>query len=54
MPTAAVSDNPADRILQDYTHFLVEQRGLSQATVVNYVPVARRLWKAGLASESSR
>lgn len=42
IPTTAVSDNPADRIIQDYTHFLVNQRGLSQATVVNYVPVARR------------
>jgi site-specific recombinase XerD len=42
MPSAAISDNPADRIIQDYTHFLVDQRGLSQATVVNYVPVVRR------------
>lgn len=42
MPTAAVSDNPADGIIQHYAYFLVDQRGLSQATVVNYVPVARR------------
>jgi site-specific recombinase XerD len=46
IPTAAVSDNPADRIIQDYTHFLVDQRGLSQATVFNYVPVARRFLRS--------
>jgi integrase/recombinase XerD len=46
MPTAAVSDNPADQIIRDYTHFLVDQRGLSQATVVNYAPTARRFLKS--------
>jgi integrase/recombinase XerD len=42
MPSVALSDNPADRITRDYVHFLVDQRGLSQATVVNYVPIIRR------------
>ncbi len=41
-PTAALSSRPLDRMTRDYAHFLVDQRGLSQATVVNYVPIARR------------
>jgi integrase/recombinase XerD len=40
--TAALSDKPMDRITRDYAHFLVHQRGLSQATVANYVPIACR------------
>jgi site-specific recombinase XerD len=40
-PSAVRSDNPRDRITRDYAHFLVDQRGLSQATVANYVPIAR-------------
>src|SRR4051812_2893776 len=42
MPPPAVSDNPAGRVIQDYTCFLFDQRGLRQAPVGNYVPVARR------------
>jgi site-specific recombinase XerD len=40
-PSAVRSDNPRDRITRDYARFLVDQRGLSQATVANYVPIAR-------------
>ena len=41
-PSAVLGDNPTDRIIRDYAHFLVEQRGLSQTTVANYAPIARR------------
>jgi site-specific recombinase XerD len=41
-PIAALSNNPTDRITRDYAHFLIDQRGLSQATIANYVPIARR------------
>jgi integrase/recombinase XerD len=45
MPSMALSDTPTDRIIRDFAHFLVDQRGLSQATVVNYLPLARRFLK---------
>ncbi len=41
-PGPALSDNATDRITRAYAHFLIDQRGLSQATVANYVPIARR------------
>ncbi len=41
-PGAALGDHPTDQIARDYEHFLVDQRGLSQATVANYVPIAVR------------
>jgi hypothetical protein len=31
-----------DRITHDYAHFLAHQRGLSQVTIDNYVPIAQR------------
>jgi site-specific recombinase XerD len=45
MPSVALSQQPMDRLSRDYAHFLVEQRGLSQATVANYVPIVRRFLK---------
>ena len=35
-------ESPTDRLLQDYGRFLAQERGLSQATLDNYLPVARR------------
>ena len=34
-------DGPIDRIARTYERFLVHERGLSQATVSNYVPIVR-------------
>ena len=40
----AVSDDPQlDRIEADFKLYLTEERGLSQATLLNYVPMVRRL-----------
>jgi site-specific recombinase XerD len=35
-------DSPMNRIARDYAHFLSHQRGLSQITIDNYLPIARR------------
>src|SRR5664279_3356039 len=40
---AELSDTPMDRLTHDYAQFLTHQRGLSQATIDNYLPIARRL-----------
>jgi site-specific recombinase XerD len=37
-----LSDNPIDRLTRAYAQFLTHQRGLSQATVDNYLPIAQR------------
>ena len=34
-------DGPIDRIARTYEHFLVHERGLSRATLRNYLPIAR-------------
>jgi site-specific recombinase XerD len=41
----AVNNNPIDRIITDYGRFLSHQRGLSEATLDNYLPIARRFLK---------
>lgn len=41
-PRVPVSDTPMDRITRDYAYFLAHQRGLSQVTIDNYVPIAQR------------
>jgi site-specific recombinase XerD len=35
-------DSPMNRIAQDYAHFLIHQRGLTQVTTNNYLPITRR------------
>ena len=45
-PCEAVSRHPIDRVIQDYTDFLRQQRNLNQITIGNYLPVARRFLKA--------
>jgi len=35
--------DPIELLIQDYTRFLLQERGLSSATLSNYVPVVRRL-----------
>jgi hypothetical protein len=42
-PKPAEAESLTDRLLQDYGRFLTQERGLSQATLDNYLPVARRL-----------
>jgi site-specific recombinase XerD len=45
----SVPDNPLDRITQDYAQFLLEQRGVSQRTVDNYLPIIRRFLEKSFA-----
>jgi site-specific recombinase XerD len=42
-PQPAEAQSPTDRLLRDYGRFLIQERGLDQATLDNYIPVARRL-----------
>ena len=44
IPTVAppALDSPLDRVEQDYARFLLQERGLVQATLRNYLPVVRR------------
>ena len=37
-----VSDAPSDRLERAYARFLIQERGLSQSTLHNYLPTARR------------
>jgi integrase/recombinase XerD len=37
-----VQSGPIDGLLQDYGRFLAQERGLSQVTLDNYLPIARR------------
>jgi site-specific recombinase XerD len=41
-PTEVIDDTPLGRIEADFTHYLVAERGLSAATVINYCPTVRR------------
>lgn len=41
-PHEAVNDNPLEQITRDYAQFLSEQRGVSQTTIDNYLPIVRR------------
>jgi len=40
-PVSKVKDSAIDRILSGYAQYLVQERGLSQATLTNYLPIAR-------------
>ncbi|HOC00026.1 MAG TPA: site-specific integrase [Verrucomicrobiota bacterium] len=44
-PCETKSPHPVDQITADYTRFLSHQRGLSPATVANYLPTAERFLK---------
>jgi site-specific recombinase XerD len=44
-PCETESRHPVDQIAADYTRFLSHQRGLSAATVANYLPTAERFLK---------
>ncbi len=39
---AAQAESPTDLLMHDYGRFLVQERGLSQDTLDNYLPMARR------------
>lgn len=41
-PRPPQAENPTDQLLHDYERFLIQERGLSQATLDNYLPLARR------------
>lgn len=44
------SNDPVNRITRDYAHFLSHQRGLSQVTIDNYLPIARRFLETRFAA----
>jgi site-specific recombinase XerD len=46
--------NPIDQISADYARFLSQQRGLSQATIDNYLPTARRFLKTRFGTRAIR
>jgi len=50
-PAVVVSAHPRDRILQEYTDYLNDQRGLKQLTIDTYLPVARRFLEARVDAE---
>ncbi len=39
----AEAQSPIDRLLRDYGRFLIQERGLRQVTLDNYLPIAWRL-----------
>jgi site-specific recombinase XerD len=41
-PTKVVDHSPLTQLLQEYQQFLTSERGLSQATVDNYIPTVQR------------
>ena len=41
-PPPAPAESPVDLLMHDFGRFLAQERGLSQATLNNYLPVARR------------
>jgi site-specific recombinase XerD len=41
-PTEVIDDTPLGRIESGFTHYLVAERGLSAATVINYSPTVHR------------
>lgn len=44
-PSKVVDSTPLGRIKSDFTHYLVAERGLSAATVINYNPTVHRFLK---------
>ena len=50
----AQSESPTDRLVQDYGRFLLQERGLSQVTLDNYLPVARRFLAAAFGAKTSQ
>ena len=49
-PCEAESRDPIGRITADYTRFLSQQRGLSPATIANYLPTAQGFLRARFAT----
>ena len=47
-------ESSTDRLLRDYARFLVQERGLSQVTLDNYLPAARRLLVHAFGSRTLR
>jgi site-specific recombinase XerD len=41
-PQRPQAESPSDRLMHDYARFLAQERGLSQVTLDNYLPAARR------------
>jgi site-specific recombinase XerD len=50
-PTKVVDSTPLGRIESGFTHYLVAERGLSAATVINYSPTVHRFLKERFGSE---
>lgn len=41
-PPPVQAESPTEHLIHDYRRFLIEERGLCQTTLTNYVPVAQR------------
>jgi site-specific recombinase XerD len=50
-PTEVIDDTPLGRIESGFTHYLVAERGLSAATVINYSPTVHRFLKERFGAE---
>jgi site-specific recombinase XerD len=53
-PQPAQVESSTDRLLRDYARFLVQERGLSQVTLDNYLPAARRFLVHAFGSRTLR
>jgi integrase/recombinase XerD len=53
-PTEAIDDSPLSRIVSDFRRFLVSERGLSPATLLNYLPTAQRFLTERFGHETLR
>jgi site-specific recombinase XerD len=51
-PRAPHPESPTDVLLPDYERFLLQERGLSQATLDNYLPVARRFLSSAFGTKA--
>lgn len=53
-PTEAIDDSPLHRIARDFRRFLASERGLSPATLINYLPTVQRFLAERFGSETLR
>jgi site-specific recombinase XerD len=51
LPTEIIDDTPLGRIESSFTHYLIAERGLSTATVINYHPTVHRFLQERFGAE---
>jgi hypothetical protein len=44
VPPVELEDTPAARVEREFACYLIEQRGLSQSTLAQYLPVYLKVW----------